>query len=322
VDTAAGLKQSLRDVRLSGPTGTAAATSSLAMARSLASLAKTAADVLTKAKSQWMLTAGMPPPPGYGAGSWDTSTSTSRPASRQGSPGARIGGGGTGGGAAGAGRAPTAKKKTATTRLLGAAPTTGTRSVAARTLVPTDPDADPAMDGLEDVMHDPPAGTAASPPGDASPPEHSTRAPRVRLSPWERQMAKFKRRQAKLAVAERKARRAARRAFAAARGARLQRRLGGHGHATETVMVRRAGCGPAQAPAAVLHQRAAAATPARAAEEVEDLLLAVQHKLKMGVPAGPVMPSPFQLNLSRLVPEAAQVITPNSSKNLAVHKLS
>jgi len=43
VDTAAGLKQSLRDVRLGGPTGTNAATSSLAMARSLASLAKTAA---------------------------------------------------------------------------------------------------------------------------------------------------------------------------------------------------------------------------------------------------------------------------------------
>jgi len=34
---------------------------------------------------------------------------------------------------------------------------------------------------LEDVMHDDPtAGTAASSPGAASPPEHSTRAPRVR----------------------------------------------------------------------------------------------------------------------------------------------
>ena len=37
-------------------------------------------------------------------------------------------------------------------------------------------------------------------------------------------------------------------------------------------------------------------------EEVEELLLSVQHKLKMGVPAGPHTPSPFQLNLSRSVP--------------------
>ena len=109
VETAQGLKQSLKDVRLGGPSGVAAASSSLGMAKSLVSLAKTATDVLSKAKSQWMLTAGVPPPPGYGAS--PGLGSGSRPGSRIGSsPGGSTPGSVAGGFVGGAGKAKKKRK--------------------------------------------------------------------------------------------------------------------------------------------------------------------------------------------------------------------
>jgi len=89
LETAQGLKQSLKDVRAGGPAGVSAASSSLAMAKALASLAKTAADILTAAKSQWLLTGAVTATPRDGGGS--------RPGSRAGPRGLRAGGGDGGG---------------------------------------------------------------------------------------------------------------------------------------------------------------------------------------------------------------------------------
>jgi hypothetical protein len=107
-------------------------------------------------------------------------------------------------------------------------------------------------------------------------------APAAAATSWELQVAKFKTRQAQLKAHEDSARRAARRAFKESRGVRLHRAA--YSYATETLMVRRAGAGSSVDPIPVIHHRAVAAPPERAAEEIMDLLLAVQSKLRMGVP--------------------------------------
>jgi hypothetical protein len=242
IETAQGLKQSLQDAKLGGPAGVAAASSSLAMAKSLCSLSKTATDVLTKAKSQWMLTAGMPPPPGYGV-----SSAGSRPGSRIGWIGGSPGGGSTpgSGGGTGGGNGARKKSKAVTGRQVGhptmgslASPAPPRAAIVRATSVPTDPaamedaDADPsALADMDDLLprHDLPRAptplSSSKKKGEKTNHQDSeaSAAGAAEATPWERQMARFNARQAQLKEHERKARRAARKAFTEQRGVRLHR---------------------------------------------------------------------------------------------------
>ena len=304
IETSQSLKRSLRDVRVGGPTGVAAASSSLAMARSLVSLSKTAADILTDAKSRWMLSPGASPPAGQ------------KP--KKPKPGAMMTVNNQGGAAAAPGglkkklannnnqSASNGRKKPTTTTTHSRGSIGGRRAAASPTplgsLAPSSPGGNPAVDvswHATEVTTDQPAqrsvGTSSD--DDIVPRAHlpsgpapvvggktKTRRPQegggVERTPWERQMAKFKARQAQLKEHERRSRRAARKAFKEKRGVRLHRCA--YSYATETLMVKRAGSNADPIP--VIHHRAVNAAPERAAEEIIQLLLAVQDKLKMGVP--------------------------------------